>query len=406
MRLPITELRGPVRLLGVLHLFDAFGNGIFLGGSAVYLTQVVGLSATQVGIGLSLAGLAGLASSTILGVVADRMGARPTLSIVLFAGAAAYLLYPLVLSPLSFFVLAAMIGALEWGCGPSFISLIAEFTPERKRVRVRAILRVLFNVGFGLGSLTAAVLTGANSELLIRLFPVINAATFVVAAILVLRLPKVDARPIAPGSARFKALRDVPFLRVVGVTTILALQTSVLTVGIPLWIVVGTGLPKPLAPALIAVNAVAVVALQVRASRGAESRQGATRVARLAGLAGCAGCVVLAASAGLPPWATLAVVLAGVVALTAAELWQVASAFSLGFELAPDDRRAEYLGAFQMTTVAQSIAGPVMVAALVGGGSGTGWLVVAALFGLGGVLIGPAVAAVPRKTADRERAYA
>jgi hypothetical protein len=223
----------------------------------------------------------------------------------------------------------------------------------------------------------------------------VNSVTFVVASLLVLRLPKVDVTPLAPGSARFKALRDLPFLRVVLVTTVLALQVSVLIVGVPLWIVSRTSLPHALVPTLIALNTVAIVTLQMRASKNVQTRVQAVSAGRLAGFAGCVGCVVLAFSAGLPAAITLPILLIGVGALTVAELWQVASAFSLGFALALEDRKGEYLGAFQMATVAQSIAGPSLVAAVVGAGSGLAWLLVAALFLGGALLIGPAVARVP-----------
>lgn len=397
MRSLIAALPGrPARLLGLLHLVDALGNGMFLGGSALYLTLVTGLDPAEVGIGLSIAGVSGLVSTAVLGVVADRIGARPLLSLTLGGAGIAYLAYPLVSSAWMFYVLAAVIGALEWGCGPSFTSLIAEFVPEESRVAARSSLRVLFNVGFSLGALAAAAMAGESTRDLLALFPVVNAATLVVAALLVLRLPRVDVRPLAPGSARFAALRDIPFLRVVVVTTILALQTSVLTVGIPLWIVLHTPLPDALAPALFAVNAVAVITLQMRASRGVETRAQASAVSRRAGLAALAGCVVLAFSAELPTFPTLLLVLLGVVLLTAAELWQVAGSFSLAFALAPEDRKAEYLGAFQMTTVAQGIIGPGLVAAVVASSSGVGWFLVAGLFLVGALLITPAVARVPK----------
>lgn len=395
MRSVIQALPGrPARQLGVLHLVDALGNGMFVGGSALYLTIIGGLSPAEVGIGLSIAGIAGLVSTSVLGVVSDRLGARRTLGVVLLLAAVAYLGYPLVHSPWSFYPLAAVIGALEWGCGPSFISMIAEFVPAEHRIDARAGLRVLFNVGFGAGALAAAGLAAGHTRALLQAFPLFNAATFVAAGILVLRLPKVEVTPPAPGTARFKALRDLPFLRVVVVTTVLALQVSVLTVGVPLWLVSRTPLPHALAPALVAVNSVVIITLQLRMSRRVRTRAHAVTAGKRAGLAACAGCAALPFSTGMPVLVCLLVLLLGVALLTAAELWQVASAFSLGFLLAPEDRKGEYLGAFQMSTVAQSIIGPGLVAAVVGQGSGTAWLLVAALFLAGALTIGATVTRV------------
>jgi hypothetical protein len=122
-------------------------------------------------------------------------------------------------------------------------------------------------------------------------------------------------------------------------------------------------------------NTVLVVALQVRASRGAETVTGAARVLRRSGWALFAACLVFALSAQAP----LALV-AGMVVLTVAELWQSAGAWGLSFALAPEDRQGEYLGAFAMGTRIYDSAGPALVTALTLGAGAFGWAALGVLF--------------------------
>ena len=56
------------RLSGQSILY-ALGDGVFMTGNAVYFTQIVGLTAAQVGLGLSITGVVALALSVPLGTV-------------------------------------------------------------------------------------------------------------------------------------------------------------------------------------------------------------------------------------------------------------------------------------------------------------------------------------------------
>jgi MFS-type transporter involved in bile tolerance (Atg22 family) len=391
MRSALRELNGPARQLALLHGVDGIGVGMYVAGSAVYLTQVTGLTATQIGLALSAAGLTGLLASVLFGVLADRVGARPLLSWLLILLGAGYLVLPLIHAAWQFALLSVAIGALQFGTGPSFTSLIAELVPDKGRARARAVIRSVGNASMGLGTLAAAVLLGIGSHAALQLFPLINAVTFVVAGLLVRRLPTNAARPAPLSGGRFTALRDLPFLRVVAVNSVLSLHDTVLAVAIPLWIVVGTGLPTLLTPLLIGSNTVLCVLLQVRAAQGTEDVAGAARAARRAGIAAALACLILAPSGNLAPWAAGMLVCGGFLAMTAAELWHAGASFGLGIALAPPERRGEYLGAFQLHHGIQSIVGPLVLTSFIGGGSGTGWAAAAVLFVLAAVLVGPAV---------------
>ncbi|MGW7410598.1 MFS transporter [Streptomyces sp. NPDC054833] len=389
LRSPLRSLNAPARRLAVLHGIDGIGVGLYVAGSAVYLTRVTGLTAAQIGLALSAAGLTGLLASVLFGIVADRIGARPLLSRLLLLLGVAYLLLPAVHAAWEFVALSVVIGALQFGTGPSFMSLVAELVPEKDRVTARAAIRSVGNASMGLGTLAAAAVIAVGTDGALQIIPLANGVTFVVAAVLVHRLPAGAAHPAPPAAGRFTALRDVPFLRVVGVNAVLALHDSVLAVGIPLWIVVGTGLPTTLTPLLIGLNTLLCVLLQVRAAKGTDDLPGAARVARRAGLAGAVACLILVPSGDLTPWAAGTLVTAAFLVMTAAELWHAGASYGLAFALAPDDRRGEYLGAFQLHHGVQSIVGPAVLTSFIGSGSGAGWTAVAALFATAAVLAPP-----------------
>jgi predicted MFS family arabinose efflux permease len=53
-------------------LLFALGEGTFMTGSAVFFTQIVGLSAAQVGLGLTIAGVAAFIAALPAGKMVDR----------------------------------------------------------------------------------------------------------------------------------------------------------------------------------------------------------------------------------------------------------------------------------------------------------------------------------------------
>src|SRR3954451_19218630 len=92
----LLRLAGPtslIRRLSVQSVLSAVGDGVFLTGSAVFFTQIVGLSAAQVGLGLTISGVVTFALAVPLGTLADRFGAKPVWAVSSLVEALAYLLW-------------------------------------------------------------------------------------------------------------------------------------------------------------------------------------------------------------------------------------------------------------------------------------------------------------------------
>lgn len=378
---------GPARSITLLHLLDSIGGGVFLASAIIYFVRVADLPADQVGIALSCAGLAGFLCSVPIGRLADRVGARPLLTPCLLALAVLYALYPFVHTFPMLVAVLSLVGAVEWGSGPLFHKVVAEAVTDAERVTVRAALRSVFNMGFAVGALLAAGMIAIGA---LQALPLANALSFLLAAAASLRIAPLESPAVlsSPASTPLRALRNRPFLAVVVSSALLALNGTLLIVGVPLWLVQSQAAPTALVPLVFVVNTVLIAVFQVRTARGSSDLRGAVRAARYSGAATAVACVVLGIARGpvVVPFAFVSVLL-----LTLGELWQSASAFGLSYGLAPKDAQGEYLAAFHLHTVAQATLGPALVTAVILRFGTSGLLLLAVVLCLGTVLIGSAV---------------
>ena len=63
------------RALTLATMTASLSTGLFYSVSALYFTRVIGLTATTVGLGLTIAGAVGVVASFLGGYAADRVGA-------------------------------------------------------------------------------------------------------------------------------------------------------------------------------------------------------------------------------------------------------------------------------------------------------------------------------------------
>jgi MFS family permease len=102
----------------VIGLIDATGSGLFATVSTLFFTRVVGLPVGQVGLGLSLAGLAALLGAIPLGSLGDRLGHRRVWITVTLAEALACACYPLVHSSGEFTAAVTLAALGQVGSSP------------------------------------------------------------------------------------------------------------------------------------------------------------------------------------------------------------------------------------------------------------------------------------------------
>ncbi|MCD5353723.1 MFS transporter [Kineosporia mesophila] len=399
MREVISDSR--LRRLAAIQLIDAVGSGIFLAGSSVLYVRIFGFSAGQVATGLSLAGFAGLIATSVMGQVADRLGHKRVLLVLTALQCASYLAFFLVTAFWQFAAIVAAISFLDFGRASAFNAVIAEATSTGgSMVRNKAILRSIFNAGFFGGSSLAAATVGLRSGHLLAIFVGTNAFSYLACVILIATLPRPRNVARALGSRRFAALRNPRFLYVVGLTTLLGLHGSIMTVAMPLWVLGHTDIDPSIIGALFALNTVLSVTMQVYAARGTDQVRGSARAARQSSWLVAVGCLGIAGTAALSRLGGALCLAVAVLVLTAGELRQAASRWGMSFALAPESARAEYLGAFNICVAAGSIVGPAMTVFLTVHLGPVGWIVLAAIVLLAGIAVGPAALATATRGVD------
>lgn len=399
------------RRLVVIHVVDCIGNGVQFSTLALYLNRQSGLSVWQIGLGLAIGGAFGLLSNLASGRLSDRWGGRRLLAGLLIGLGLAFCLLPLVRGGSQFVAFSIVYSLLHFACGAPFMSLIGDAFGSGQRAQGRAMIRSLGNAGMTFGAGLSALFLGIAAETFLRWSPAVNAVSFLIAGLLVLRLkiggPKAApvvlepaaepalqpaTAPAAPRSHWHAAFeRGMPGL--ILSTAVLGLHSSLLATGVPLWISSTHVVPSWVIPVLIGLNTILVVLFQVpAAARSGESFTSAISGSRLAGIIAALACCVLSISLW-PDSTVLAtlILLTGFLLLTATELLQNGAAFYLGLSLGPDERRGEYASAFHVTQILESILGPLAIGAVLSGQNGSSWLVFAGV-SLVAVLAYPAVA--------------
>ena len=396
--MPLLPPPGPTRVLSAATLVNTVGTGLFMTGSALFFTRSVGLSAGQVGVGLTVAGLMGLLVGLPAGHLADRRGAREVLVALLVAQGAAMACLVLVDSFLSFLLVATGYTVLERATNAVRQGLVAAALQTEQRVAGRDYLRAVTNLGIAGGAALAGLALAADSRAAYVSLVLGNAVSCVLAAGVLLRLPAGVRRTAQETGSMLQALRDRPYLAVTLVNAVLGLHYALLEVAVPLWVVRHTDAPLSVVAVLFLVNTACCVLLQVRVARAAHDVASSAVSVRRGGLLIAASCLGFATSAGGS--ARLAVALLVVAALVevAGELDQAAGSWGLGFGLAPEHAQGQYQGLFSTGMAAAQGLGPLVVTVTAVQGP-VGWVVLAAVFAVGGVAMVPTVAWAQRQRA-------
>ncbi|MDT3399621.1 MFS transporter [Streptomyces sp. B1866] len=376
---------GPLRRYALVSFVDATGTGMFLTVSVLFFTRIVGLGAGAVASGLSLAGLAAMIAAVPLGSLGDRFGYRRIWVLLTAVQAVVFAVYPFVRTFPEFVTLAVIAALAEVGGSPIRGAYLSRMAGQEQRVRARAYNQAVVNGGIAVGALAAGIALGVGTRAAYVSLMLADAASFAIAAVILLTMPAASAARSAP-SPRSRAgrprsvLRDLRYLTVCVLNGLLMTYAAILTVALPLWIVRHTHAPTWTVAGTFLVNTFLVVTLQVRASRGTDTVRGAARGVLKSGALLLVACLVLASTGALPALGAVVVLGIGCVLLTLAEMLQSAGGWGLSYELAPEDRQGEYLGAFAMGTRIYDSLGPILVTVMILGLGRLGWVLLGVLY--------------------------
>jgi MFS family permease len=364
---------------------DALGTGLFLPLSVIYLTRIVGLSPTRVGLGLTIAGFLAIAASPFSGALLGRFDARKVVLGCFAASACGFLAYIAVGSFASFLGVAIVIQFASRMDRPATTVLALGVTPRPRQVDTLAWQYSLRNLGYGVGGLLAALALLVHGKTPFVVLLAANAASYVLAGVLVVQLPAVRPPERVDGKAAGYAevIRDRPYLGLALLNVIVALRDSLLLVAMPLWMATRTRAPLSLTGLLFALNTVLVVLFQVRATRSMAARGGIARGYLTAAVSFVVACTAFALAAGAPVLVATVLLVLAISALTRAELVTSAGEWLLSVQLPPARLRAPYVSVFKTSMAVQQAFGPVLVTVALVGWGRLGWFALALLLAAG-----------------------
>ncbi len=388
------------RRLSVQSILFAVGEGTFITGSAVFFTQIVGLTAAQVGVGLTVAGLVSFFLAVPAGKLADRVGTKRIWAISAGLTSALYLVWPFIDGFAQYIAMMIVLEAVSVAGWNGRGAYTLDIFSREERVESQAFMRAALNIGFTLGALIGGAALATNSDAVVRAVPVLTAALLALNTFWITRLPEPPAKEPAhhDGEQLIKpaALKNRPFLGLMTADGVLGTNQVLLNIVIPLWLVEETDAPRVLLAWLFATNTVMAVLLQVAAARGVDSVARSLRASYISAGFFVLSCAIVAVTHDTLGWATILLVWVGHVTVTGAELYQSAGHWGFMSELTDPDQRAEYQGAAHIGHTAGSVWAPALFTWLAMEQGTAGWLAIAAI-----VMVATATMRTTSRSAER-----
>ncbi|ANH37242.1 Major Facilitator Superfamily protein [Nocardioides dokdonensis FR1436] len=398
---PPTPLAGQLSVQSVLF---AVGDGAFLTASAVFFTIVVGLSPAQVGVGITVAGIASFLVAVPAGKLADRVGPQRLWAIGAVGTSAAYAAWPWIDGFVAFLVVSVVLEVVNSTGGAARGAYVLDVLPRSERIGSQAYMYAATNLGFTLGAGLGGLALAFDSDAVLTALPLLTAALGLGNAYWITRLPKAphkerpspletaitaavdetDAPRTVPG-----ALRNPGYLLTSFFSGVLMTNQVLLHTVIPLWLVVETDAPRVLLAALFGTNTVMCIFLPMAAARTVRDVPTALRAARVSSGFFVVACAITMVTHDTLGWRTIALVWAGHIAVTGAELFLSAASWAFESELSDPDRRGEYQGAGNLGGTLGYVWAPAAYTYLALGWGTEGWLVIAAIIVVAAVLIHP-----------------
>lgn len=374
-----------IRTLSLATLINTFGNGLFMTIEVIYFTFQVGLSPTQVALGLSIGGGVSLLFSIPAGHLADRFGPRDIGAIAYASEGIILACFVFVHSFLPFLILSLLSGAIGAIGQTLRMAMIAQFGVGEERVRIRAYTRAVTNLGLGLGTIFAGIALAINTDTGYITMLLLDSATFIGAALIWRKLPYL-APTVAKGEPlSFIALKDKKYLAATLLNGVMSLHFVLQNVAIPLWVVQETNAPRWWVAVIMLVNTIAVILFQVRASRGTGDVKAGARMFNRAGYFVAGACILYALSSGVSTIFACTLLIAAMLVHVTGELIGSAGSWSIGFGLADQNHQGQYQGVYSLGWGIGGAFGPTIVTALAIGMGRVGWLILAIIFLLTGI---------------------
>ena len=394
------------RRLATQSILFSSGEGTFLTVSAAFFLYVAGLSPAQVGLALTIGGVAEFLVAYPAGRLVDHVGPKRMWALTALGQALSFAALPLITEFWQYVALTIFLGTMEAAGSAGRNAYVLDILSPEERVRTQAYMYSSLNVGFTLGAGLGAIALVFPGEGPLRWVPVFTAAMLAANAYWITRLPKAShdlraadkSTPIVhtgPGPLRNRGWMFVSFFAGTMWTNQVLLHTV-----IPLWLVDATDAPKWVLAWLFATNTVLCIFLPPYTARFVRDLRTAIRCVWVSTAFFVAACVITMATHSTEGLLTIFLVWLGHVAVTGAELFISASSWSFQAELMEPARRGEYQGVQDVFGALGSRWAPALFTFLALEWGNEGWLVIAGIIVAAAAGLGPAVRSAERFAAQ------
>ena len=369
-----------IRKVSLASFVDRFGNGLLISVLVIYFSFTVGLGPHKTALALSIGAAAGLLMTIPAGHVVDRVGQRSVVVISMLANGLAILALVFVHSFIWLTICFAADSIANVFSRNAQLTLIARVGDPANAARNRAYTRSVNNLGIGLGSLGSGVALSINSTFGYQLAIVLDAATFIIGALIYTRVPHFPATLQEREKFDWTIFRDGRYIAATIMAAITNIQFVVQNIGLPIWVVKYTNAPRWWISTLLVLNTAAVVLFQVKVSKRSKPLSQSRNQYLFSGVLLALACLLYATAEGPSLKVASIVLLVGMALQVIAELLISMIHWQISFDLADSSRQGAYYGMWTFGNGLSEIIGPSLVTfALVSMGK-SGWALLAAMF--------------------------
>lgn len=313
---------------------------------ALYLTQEIGVGVGKAGLVLTFYGIGALVSAPFAGKLSDKIGALNLIRLSLFFSGITFFIYTLFDSYIAISIISVILAVVSESFRPAGMSFISTEAPIELRKQAFALYRLAINLGMSIGPVIGGILSAINFDLLFYVDGITSLAAgiFLVLVNWQIKSPSEKSlikEPTEILDVKKAVWKDAIFLYFLLASIPVSLVFFQHFSTMPLFIVDNLGFTRQTFGFLVAINTIIIIFVEVplnaKMSHWADWKSMAL------------GSILCAIGFGGMIFTTEAIgLIITIVIWTFGEMIFYPASASLAAAIAPEARRGEYMGYYQM----------------------------------------------------------